>query len=244
MYFDKLGTTTYNDRTIPDIFKRIIITNNVERSNLFEKYSIMEGETPESLSFNYYGSVNFYWTILLINSIKSRYFDWPMGSQELDQYVNSVYGNKSSLFFNERRFNNVFNFCDVKYVAKNALIIDVLGCDRNINKLEIKKVKDTELKLNDTVVWLDANKNVLSSSPIDRIVYENENSLHHFEDIDYGSTNHTILLEQYINGVIPSSAISNIVHELQENDKKREIYLIKKQFINQFINEFALIAES
>ena len=87
MYFNKLGTTEYNGIVIPDILKRISLTGDVSKSNLVDQYSIGEGETPESVSFDYYGSVDYYWTILLVNNIKSRYFDWPMSSQELGQYV-------------------------------------------------------------------------------------------------------------------------------------------------------------
>ena len=53
MYFNKLGTTEYNGITIPDILKRITLTGDISVSNLAEQYTVIEGESPESLSFNY-----------------------------------------------------------------------------------------------------------------------------------------------------------------------------------------------
>lgn len=266
MYFKNLGTTEYENKTIPDILKRIVLTNNLQTSNLFEKYEVSEGQTPESLSFSYYGLVDYYWVILLTNSIKSRYFDWPMGSQEINQHTISKYGNKSALFFRESSFNNVFNFCDVKYVARGQYIFKVLGCDRNLNKLEIEKARDTELRQKQDVSWLTEDYTILSTVKIDRIVYENETSLHHFEDLIYTrnssttvstgfspiaesnplgaiATNHRILLDRYISGFLPTGAVTNIEHEIKENDKKRQIYLIKPEYVNLFVSEFRLLSE-
>lgn len=205
MYFSKLGTTEYNDITIPDILKRIVISNVVKDSNLFETYEIVENETPEIVSFNYYGSVNYYWTILLANNIKSRYFDWALGSQDLNQHIISKHGNKSAVFFLESKMNSVFNFCDVKYIAKVGTIYiwNVVGCDRNLNKLETEKLTDKNLKTNDLLSLLNANGEILTTITVDRIVYENEQSIHHFVDVDMSdrnNLNHTVLLEQYING--------------------------------------------
>tara|TARA_B100001094_G_scaffold331906_1_gene401874 strand:+ start:9921 stop:10583 length:663 start_codon:yes stop_codon:yes gene_type:complete len=39
-------------------------------------------------------------------------------------------------------------------------------------------------------------------------------------------------------GSTVSKPISNHIHEVQENEKKREIYILKKSYFNKFLNEF------
>lgn len=41
-----------------------------------------------------------------------------------------------------------------------------------------------------------------------------------------------------VNGTVVSKPISNWEYEIQENEKKREIYILKKNFFKRFINEF------
>ena len=155
MYFNKLGTTEYNGRTIPDILKRIVLTGDISASNLVEQYTVIEGETPESLSYNYYGSVDYYWTILLANNIKSRYFDWPMSSLDLGKYIETKYGNKSALFFEEQYLSNVL-LSSAKYIrTPNGKAFSVFACDRNLNKLVIEQIETTDLNQNDLAVTTD-----------------------------------------------------------------------------------------
>ena len=247
MYFNKLGTTEYNGTTIPDILKRITLVGDVATSNLVDQYTIPEGETPESLSFLYYGVVDYYWTILLSNNIKSRYFDWPMSSQELSQYITSKYGNKSALFFTEQILNNFIPLCDAKYVKTvNSKIYSVLECDRNLNKLVIEKITETQIAANDTIILLDKNKKDLFSISPTRVVYENEYSVHHVTDQAIENYNEAApirqYLNQYLNGQGGEFIISNYDYEVQENENKRSIFLIRPQYISQFVNTFKSLA--
>ena len=81
-----------NVNVIPDIFRRIKLKNKI-RDNLviLDKYDLTDGEKPEDVSFKIYGSVDYYWVVLLINGIVDRYYDWPMGFQEFEEYVKDKY---------------------------------------------------------------------------------------------------------------------------------------------------------
>jgi hypothetical protein len=270
MYFNKLGTTEYNGIVIPDILKRISLTGDISKSNLVDQYSIGEGETPESISFNYYGSVDYYWTILITNNIKSRYFDWPMSSQELGQYVESKYGNMIALFFRETDLNNGFNLCDTKYV-KNSVgkISPVLNCDRNLNKIVISNkytttrfdsttsatgvVQETGPELQEAegsiteevyvignVELLDINRKTISSLPLGRIVYENMYAVHHTQDGDENRT----YLNSYIESQGQNNIVSNYDYEVQENENKRNIFLINPTYISTYVNAFKALARA
>ena len=240
MYFNKLGTTEYNGIVIPDILKRISLTGDVSKSNLVDQYSIGEGETPESVSFNYYGSVDYYWTILLVNNIKSRYFDWPMSSQELGQYVESKYGNRIALFFKETDINNQFNFCDTKYIINSAgKLSTVSECDRNLNKIVITKTE--EIVISGSVVqFLDINKKIIASLIVSRVVYENIYAVHHTNDGD----ENRIYLNAYINSAGQQNIVSNYDYEVQENENRRSIFLINPTYISTYVNAFKVLARA
>ena len=75
MYFTRNFPTIDYDPTgsgdtkrIQDIITRIKVRDGIrERTSMFAKYDVMEGESPEMLAFKYYGDVKYYWTILLLN---------------------------------------------------------------------------------------------------------------------------------------------------------------------------------
>ena len=62
MYFHNFPTIAYDAtgnkifQTVSDILTRIVARAQVKtRDVLFTKHQILEGESPESLAFNYYG---------------------------------------------------------------------------------------------------------------------------------------------------------------------------------------------
>ena len=87
-----------NVNVIPDIFRRIKLKNKI-RDNLviLDKYDLTDGEKPEDVAFKIYGSVDYYWVVLLINNIVDRYYDWPMGFQEFEDYVNDKYAEPGAI---------------------------------------------------------------------------------------------------------------------------------------------------
>lgn len=239
MYFDKLGTTDYNGIIIPDIFKRVVLAAQTKNSNLFEQYQLIEQETPESVSYNYYESVDYYWVILTLNSIASRYFQWPLNSQELGQYIESVYGNKSSLFFTDTQLQN-FILCNIKSVSFGSTTKKVLECDRNLNKLVIEKVTDAQVQSDTVFNLLDINNKVISSIIPSRVVYENQYAIHHF--IDESKTQPKQLIQQYVSGESNVEFISNADYETELNEEKRNIVLIRPEYITTIVNEYKKLA--
>ena len=85
---DSNGTTT----KIKDIITRVAIRNEVRnRDSLFAKHNVKEGETPESVAYDYYGNANYHWIVLMMNKIDNRYYGWPLSERNLQAYVNDTY---------------------------------------------------------------------------------------------------------------------------------------------------------
>jgi len=55
-------------------------------------YNILPGETVEQVSFSQFGDPDYYWTILILNNITDIHSQWPLGPDELEDYMDNKYG--------------------------------------------------------------------------------------------------------------------------------------------------------
>ena len=78
------------------------ITNILKRTRLrlelldnevfFAQHSIVDGETPEQLAFNFYGDSELHWIILYGQKATNPYYDWPLKYYDLSRFVTKKYG--------------------------------------------------------------------------------------------------------------------------------------------------------
>lgn len=100
MYFQYFPFTLYtlDDGTtvnyITNIFLRNVIDDEIKNNlSLFDEYDILDGETPEILSFKFYRTPNLHWLILHTNDILDPRFDWPLSTYNLIKYCEGKYDN-------------------------------------------------------------------------------------------------------------------------------------------------------
>jgi hypothetical protein len=72
-----------NVRVKADIFKNIVY---------YQDYDIKDGETPEMISENFYGSPYYHWVIMLTNERYDYIEDFPMTTVTLEAYIDAKYG--------------------------------------------------------------------------------------------------------------------------------------------------------
>ena len=63
----------------------------IEPNYLLKEYSIRGNPRPETLSHMLYGTVNYYWVILLINNIYDPYYDWIQSDQTIHEKSEQKY---------------------------------------------------------------------------------------------------------------------------------------------------------
>ncbi|BAU40031.1 hypothetical protein [Ralstonia phage RSP15] len=96
-FFSNFGQVAH---TLPNGEK--IIINNITKWATIEKkyrydprlhisYTIKDNETPEILSNRLYGSVRFWWTVLILNDISDMFSEWPLSNDALDRLVYEKY---------------------------------------------------------------------------------------------------------------------------------------------------------
>jgi hypothetical protein len=105
------GTTTL----INDITAYANITNEWRKDARVQiPYMIRDGELPHMISDRLYGSVEYWWTILMMNNIYDFDNQWPRSYEQLNDYIDRKYPGQSR--------GDVHH-----YVNPNGLVADLLS---------------------------------------------------------------------------------------------------------------------
>jgi hypothetical protein len=142
---------TLNDGTVVslnDISKFATFSQhwkNDQRTQL--QYEIKDGDLPHQISNRLYGTVDYWWTVLLFNDIWDFNSQWPRNPGQVDDYIASKYPD-----------NNPFDAHH--YISPNGLVADLLSMKLQYNvtsdadairlgNLEAISIYDYEHALND-----------------------------------------------------------------------------------------------
>lgn len=90
-YFKYFPTTEFNSQIVKDILRRVVY-NSTSESTMFDYVILKDGDTPELLSFKYYGVSSYHWVIMLINNVIHPFYDWAMTEEELSNFITYKYG--------------------------------------------------------------------------------------------------------------------------------------------------------
>lgn len=108
-FFSKFPKINYDisgngvNKVVPDLLRRVKIRSAIKDNlSLYSLYSVRNGDTPESLAYKFYGSVEYYYVILLLNNITDRYFEWPLDDQAFEAYVKQKYTNPGAVHHYEK----------------------------------------------------------------------------------------------------------------------------------------------
>jgi hypothetical protein len=160
-----------------NFFRRYKVNENVfQYATFFKKYTIRDGERPETVAEKIYGNQFYDWVILLTNNMVNAQYDWPRSNYEMYKIV-------------EEEFDDPYS---------------------EISHYEIKE----------TIGHYQAGLRV------DKTFYDGTHKL----NID-GSV-------QIKNGNEIASPITVAEYYQDENEKKREIYLLKPRYLESFVKDF------
>ena len=151
----KVNGETVNTK---DIFQRVGLDRKLTSRAALEAYYVKNGETPDIIANNLYGSSNYHWIILTVNDIVNTNEEWPKRQEEIFAYTESKYGSGNS-------------------------------------------GKDHHYRLADDITIM----------------------------VDYDSVG-------IANGSI--EAVSNIDYEVDQNEKKRQIFILRTEFLSSFITQY------
>ena len=95
--YDIWGTEPRNYQSVTNIMKRVKFKPEVlEDISEYYPYFVRDGERPDIISFNQYETVAFAYLITLINDVQDPIFDWPLSTQQFEQFIANKYGSLDS----------------------------------------------------------------------------------------------------------------------------------------------------
>ena len=95
--YDIYGAEPNKYRNVTNIMKRISFKPSViEDISDYYPYRVKDGERPDIIAHQKYGSVAYAYLIMLVNDIYDPLFDWPLSAQQFEKYLTNKYGSVSS----------------------------------------------------------------------------------------------------------------------------------------------------
>jgi len=78
---------------IKNLFRRVKIRDQIkDQVALYEKYTIRDGERPDTIADRIYGSPELDWIVILSSGITNIKTEWPLSNRDIYRYAESKYG--------------------------------------------------------------------------------------------------------------------------------------------------------
>ena len=234
-YFKNFATIGYRfgDNELPVAFKQLsqyvsVLEETFNNATLFNEYTVVAGERPDTLSFKLYGTTDHYWTFFLMNE-HLRESGWAIPSYDLLDEAKSRYP-----------YRTVTTNTDVS--ANFPVGQVVTGASSGTTGTIIRKIPDLGQLVIDTgaepntdkfsstenITYQDADGNIQSAV----LIAESEqyNSVHHYEDADGVYQDLTL----FDFGTVGASLTPVTYRDRIEsrNDELKEIVVIKPSAID------------
>lgn len=89
----RIPNIQYNNITMKNLLVKIAtVKENYDRFAIYYAYSIRDGERPDTVAFDYYGSSEYAWLVMLANNITDFYSEWPLDYNDFYSYLKHKYG--------------------------------------------------------------------------------------------------------------------------------------------------------
>lgn len=204
-----LDTNTLNPQLVTNILARSTFLREIaNNTSIAYEYSIKDSDTPEVIAHKIYGDPYRSWIVLLFNQIINPFYDWPLKSDALDNYVYKKYGQDIDI---ARSTIHHYEKETTKKSIYNGLTIDTQVITQRISEFQLNY---TTGQITPTALPPVADTSLSISS--ETVVYPT----------------YTLNIQ------IVHKAVSNFTYEFEENEKKRKIKILDEKYVQRVEDEF------
>jgi len=198
-----------------NIFRRAKVRDDLfQTTAAFEKYSIEGNERPDQVAKKLYGSSDLDWIILIANNIQNLREEWPLSNYEFNKYLENKYSRDE--------LGDIHHYeTEAVYDTRGKLIVPpgkYVDADYSVTYFDYFLTQEIELETNYS---FDSTDTTFDSS----LVRWNDQ-----QEIEIK------------NGVPvvanPVKAVTILEYEIQRNEKKRNIFVVQKRFLQTMIDDF------
>lgn len=193
-------------KTVTNVFTRFKIRSNVlQNAFVFEKYQVVDGDTPEIISHKLYGDPKYHWIICMCNDIVDPQFEFPLDYNALEKNIVKKYG-----------FANITEAMSTTHHYE--LVVDKLIVQADGFTTETTEKSETSLQQYDytsnTIVTMTLNSPSVSTVQLRANNADPSSAVTHTMTIT--STYREVNVYDY---------------EITQNENKRKLNVLKQQYI-------------
>lgn len=237
----KIGEEKNVTENVTDIFKRYAVLREIiSNFTAYVLYEVEDGDTPEILAEKFYNDAGAGWIIMYANKIVDPQFDWPLSENNFRKYIIEKYGSIAAAQTSYHHYEKIVEttvgdetysrtyLVNKERLTENALDVPYTYYEPYSNNYFL--TADTSLITSDNVYFTVDHSNHYS---------HDDTSLPEYYSYDAHNVNDTTV---YMNTY--GKAVSNYDYELQLNDNKRYIKVIKAQYYDQIMYEFKVLTKN
>jgi hypothetical protein len=248
------------DTKIVDLF-RFVKAEEIYSDDLsvYTYYQVMNGDRPDVVSDILYGTPDYYWTFFILNEqLKSGISGWPMNAAMFDSYIDQEYSGTAIITRPEVVRDGFGLVIDYRNSLADRFVIDEQVVGAISGATGYVKSKDTQLSqliLRDVVGNFQANEFIIGQTSEDQVtsysVTSYANAPHHYVDANGLISYNPLYIDEqvlYVNGAYVQNpidqnlsnltAVSNYEYELELNDQRSNIRVVRSERIYDFVKTF------
>ena len=127
-----------------NLLSRVNVNNDILKNiSSYYPYRIKEGERPDIIAQQYYGSSDLVFIIFLANQIQDPLYDWPLFGDELKNFIEEKYGSIDSARTEIHHYEKILR-SDSPETADTAKISEKVAI---INEETYDALEETERKI-------------------------------------------------------------------------------------------------
>jgi hypothetical protein len=162
--FYQLSNNSTSLEVVTNITSRVSLDSSLkDNASSYYEYVLQEGDTPENLSFKFYGKSTNHWIILMMNDIVNPQFDWPLDDSSLKNFINKKYNeiadtantSLSGLEWSKQNIKSYFKIIERRNVSSRYVTRETIEIDANSYANISNTVTDVTLQDGSSVVLIE-----------------------------------------------------------------------------------------
>jgi hypothetical protein len=208
-----------------------VIDQIKDNINFYETVEIQDGERPDTISQDLYGTVRYYWTLYLLNdNLRER--GWPLTVQQIRAKAIKDYPNIVLITRDGNILVEHFEVGDTIIGQSSGATGTILRRNLELGQIFVKPINGLDF-INTEIVRDNSDPEFPQNAQLVSSVSE-YNAIHHYVDADGVWTD----IDPYSAPSVLLTPVTYLDRYQTANDELRRIKVIKRSAINQVVKAY------